>query len=227
MRGNTIASQNTLNATHRVASETRAIAISSPTKALRPFLIAAVLLVMVACGADPISRVTSSSEPSGPVAVEPQRDWDDAIIYFVIPDRFSDGDSGNNSKVDLKNPGGWHGGDFVGLEAQLDEITSLGATAIWITPVQLQIPKPSIVPGVPELGIGFFEHHGFHGYWIEDFNTIEPHLGDEAALKSLVDAAHARGLKVLLDVVYNHSGYGSKFETDPEFQGWVRTRPMD
>jgi glycosidase len=224
VRGNTITSQDALNATHRVrygvARETRATV-------LRCFLLAAVLLVMVACGANPISSATSSIEPSGPVAVEPQRDWGDAIIYFVIPDRFSDGDSGNNSKVDLKNPGGWHGGDFAGLEAQLDEITSLGATAIWITPVQLQIPNPSIVPGVPELGIGFFEHHGFHGYWMEDFNTVEPHLGDEAALKSLVDAAHARGLKVLLDVVYNHSGYGSKFETDPEFRGWVRTRPMD
>lgn len=192
---------------------------------MRSFLLATVVFSLAACGANPTS--ISSNVPSGPVSIEPQRDWDDAIIYFVIPDRFADGNSSNNARVDAKNPGGWHGGDFAGLEAQLDEITSLGATAIWITPVQRQIVQPSIVPGVPELGIGFFEHHGFHGYWMDDFNAVEPSLGDEAALKSLIDAAQSRGLKVLLDVVYNHSGYGSKFETDPEFRGWVRTRPVD
>ena len=194
---------------------------------VRSFMLVSVLLALSACVSAPSSETSSSSAPVGPVSIEPQRDWDDAVVYFVIPDRFADGDSSNNASVDLKNPGGWHGGDFAGLEAQLDEISSLGATAIWITPVQLQISQPSIVPGVPELGIGFFEHHGFHGYWMDDFDSIEPQLGDEAALKSLVDAAHSRGLKVLLDVVYNHSGYGSRFETDPQYRGWVRTRPVD
>ncbi|MDJ0928765.1 MAG: alpha-amylase family glycosyl hydrolase [Gammaproteobacteria bacterium] len=183
----------------------------------------AFLLGLAGCATTP----TSPTPTASPIAVEPQRDWSDAIIYFVITDRFSDGDTTNNLNVDLDNPGGWHGGDFAGLEAQLDEITSLGATAIWITPVQLQITNPSIVPGIPELGLDFFEHHGFHGYWMDDFNAIEPRLGDEAALKSLVDAAHARGLKVLLDVVYNHSGYGSRYETDPQYRGWVRTREVD
>ena len=182
-------------------------------------------LASAACGNAPQSFATPGV--TGPTTVEPQRDWSEAIIYFVITDRFANGDRSNDAHVDLANPGGWHGGDFAGLEAQLDEITSLGATAIWITSVQLQISQPSIVPGIPELGLDFFEHYGFHGYWIEDFEAIEPRLGDEAALTSLVDAAHARGLKVLLDVVYNHSGYGSKFESDAAYRGWVRTRPVD
>jgi glycosidase len=182
-------------------------------------------LLLAACATQPESA--SAVAGSGPVTVQPQRDWSDAIIYFVITDRFVDGDRSNNADVDLDNPGAWHGGDFAGLTTHLDEIASLGATAIWITPVQKQIEQPSIVPGVPELGLGFFEHHGFHGYWIDDFYTIEPRLGDEAALKRLVDAAHERGLKVLLDVVYNHSGYGSRYESDPAYRGWVRTRPID
>jgi len=189
--------------------------------------LAVLALAVVAGGCGSIPPAPAAPESGGPVTIEPQRDWSDAIIYFVITDRFADGDRSNNMDVDPGNPGGWHGGDFAGLEAELDEIASLGATAIWITPVQLQIAQSSIVPGVPELDLDFFEHYGFHGYWMEDFNAIDPHLGDEAALKSLVDAAHARGLKVLLDVVYNHSGYGSKFETEPQYRGWVRTRPMD
>ena len=191
----------------------------------RAVLVILLATAIVAGGCNSIPQ--SAPGDGGPVAIEPQRDWSDAIIYFVITDRFADGDHSNNMDVDRGNPGGWHGGDFAGLEAELDEITSLGATAIWITPVQLQIAQPSIVPGIPELDLDFFEHYGFHGYWIEDFNAVDPHLGDEAALKSLVDAAHARGLKVLLDIVYNHSGYGSKFTTDPQYRGWVRTRPVD
>ncbi len=189
------------------------------------YLLLTIAAVTAACSA--VQTSTVPAETTGPDVVEPQRDWSDAIIYFVITDRFADGDRSNNRDVDLNNPGGWHGGDFAGLEAQLDEIASLGATAIWITPVQLQIAQPSIVPGIPELNLDFFEHYGFHGYWMDDFNAIEARLGDEAALKSLVEAAHARGIKVLLDVIYNHSGYGSRYESDAQFKGWVRTREVD
>ena len=73
------------------------------------------------------------------VRVLPQRDWSDAVLYFVMLDRFADGDTGNNLNVDHDNPGGFHGGDLAGLTAQLDEIADLGATAIWITPVVQQI----------------------------------------------------------------------------------------
>jgi alpha-amylase len=119
-----------------------------------PLVTLAFTLAIAACGSVPQSSATPGV--TGPTTVEPQHDWSEAIIFFVIPDRFADGDRSNNADVDLANPGGWHGGDFAGLEAQLDEITSLGATAIWITPVQLQISQPSIVPGIAELGLDFF-----------------------------------------------------------------------
>lgn len=179
---------------------------------------------------------TSSSDPGQQsaaasdkiVRVVPQQDWADAIIYFVLIDRFADGDAGNNQNVDRNNPGGWHGGDLEGLTQQLNEIAELGATAIWINPVQAQMPGGVFASGPPETGTqGGFEHTGFHGYWINDFNSVDPHFGSEADLKAFVEAAHERGIKVLLDVVYNHAGYGSRYLTDPQYKGWIRTRPVD
>jgi glycosidase len=177
-----------------------------------------------------------ASAPVGPLAQAPataftpypQRDWSDAIIYFVLIDRFADGDASNNAHVDLDNPGAWHGGDLQGLRLHLDDIASLGATAIWINPVVKQIDAPVWARGPP--GSGWergFEHWGFHGYWADDFRRLDPHFGTEADLKALVDAAHARGLKVLLDVVYNHVGYGAHYLTDPKTRNWFRVGEGD
>ena len=165
----------------------------------------------------------------GIVRIVPQRDWSDAILYFVILDRFADGSTANDTNVDRNNPGGFHGGDFVGLTQQLDEIASLGATALWITPVVRQIDY--CPPSQPPTGVtvpgGWFAHCAFHGYWADDFTRIDPRFGTEAELKQLVDAAHARGLKVLLDVVYNHVGYDASYLRNPATAGWVRTQPVD
>jgi glycosidase len=156
-------------------------------------------------------------------AIQPQRDWSDSVIYFVLIDRFADGDPANNLDHQPGNPGGWHGGDLRGLREQLDEIASLGATAIWINPVQRQIDAGLPVNAMPEAGVrDWFEHWGFHGYWIDDFYAMEPRFGTEEELRALVAAAHERGIKVLLDVVYNHAGYGAKYETDPRYAGWIR-----
>ena len=165
---------------------------------------------------------------AAPITVAPQHDWSDAILYFVLLDRYADGDTRNNAHVDRRNPGAYHGGDLQGLTAQLDEIAALGATAIWINPVVKQIDTPVWAQGPPGSGwANGFEHWPFHGYWADDFQRIEPHFGSEADLKTLVDAAHARGLKVLLDVVYNHTGYGSHYLTDPTTRAWFHTQQVD
>lgn len=184
---------------------------------------------LTACQGHTAGIPESTASGSGsPVAVRPQRDWSDAIIYFVLLDRFADGDPSGNAHVDRSNPGGWHGGDIDGLIGQLDEIADLGATAIWINPVQKQIDSPMFATGPPETGTqNGFEHWGFHGYWMDDFNAVDPHFGSEDDLRRLVDAAHARGIKVLLDVVYNHAGYGARYVTDPQFTGWIRKKPVD
>jgi glycosidase len=158
-------------------------------------------------------------------AVVAAEDWSDQILYFVITDRFADGDTGNNRDLQRRNPGGYHGGDLNGLTEQLDEIADLGATAIWITPVQKQIDHAVYSHGPASTGTADgFEHWGFHGYWIDDFEKVEPRLGSEEQLKALVDAAHQRGMKVLLDVVYNHSGYSSRYTRlhTKDGQTWVR-----
>lgn len=148
------------------------------------------------------------------------RTWADEILYFVLVDRFADGDPANNRGVQPRNPGGWHGGDLKGLTQQLGELQDLGVTAIWINPVQLQQPR-----GMPVNGpAGDFTHEGFHGYWMADFEKVDPRFGSEADLKALVDAARARGIKVLLDVVYNHTGYQSNYSERRTAAGekWIR-----
>ncbi len=156
---------------------------------------------------------TPPSEPRPPVTVTPQQSWDDAILYFVILDRFVDGDPTNDTNVELGGKGTFHGGDLAGLIARLDEISSLGATALWVTPVVTQIPGFVSGAGFPDWP--------YHGYWADDFQTVDPRFGTEAQLKLLADACHARGMKLLLDVVYNHCGYDSHYIKD-KGRAWLR-----
>lgn len=152
--------------------------------------------------------------PADPIAVEPQSEWAESILYFVVLDRFADGDTSNNAGVDRKAKGTFHGGDLKGLIAQLNEISELGATALWITPVVKNIDGFVTGAGFPDWG--------YHGYWADDFYALDERFGTEEDLKALVDAAHARGIKVLLDVVYNHPGYDSQYAKDPATRGWLR-----
>ena len=173
------------------------------------------------------SAQTATNTPTGTPAASPTvtpneaRTWADEVLYFVLIDRFVDGDPSNNAGVDRRNPGGWHGGDLKGLTQQLDGLKELGITALWINPVQMQQKR-----GMPaqSAGQGSFIHEGFHGYWMHDFEAMEPHFGTESDLKNLVDAAHQRGIKVLLDIVINHAGYTSSYTDRKTAAGetWLR-----
>jgi glycosidase len=131
---------------------------------------------------------------------------EDEVIYFVLPDRFENGDPGNDrgglsgdrlvTGFDPTHVAFYHGGDFRGLLRRLDYIQGMGVTAIWFTPIFKNQP----VQGLPG-----HEGSGFHGYWILDFTTVDPHLGTEDDFRALVDAAHARGMKVIMDIVANHT----------------------
>ncbi|CAN5205635.1 alpha-amylase family glycosyl hydrolase [soil metagenome] len=130
----------------------------------------------------------------------------DEVIYFALPDRFANGDPSNDrggitgdrlkSGYDPADAGFYHGGDLAGLTARLDYIQGLGTTAIWLGP---------IYKNKPVQGAAGHESAGYHGYWIVDFTDVDPHFGTKADLKTLVDAAHARGLKVYLDIITNHT----------------------
>ncbi len=150
-----------------------------------------------------------------PGSVAAETTWDDAVLYFVMIDRFADGDSANNPEVDRTAKGAFHGGDLKGLRAHLDEIAGLGVTALWITPVVQNIDGFVTGAGFPDWA--------YHGYWADDVERCDPRFGGEDDLKGLVDDCHARGIRVLLDVVYNHAGYGSRYLSDPRTSGWLRS----
>lgn len=172
----------------------------------RPALVPAVFLLLSF-----LAAAASGLPPSAP----PSKDWRDAVLYFVLIDRFADGDPSNDVAVDLKAKGAFHGGDLKGLEEHLDEIADLGVTALWINPIVKNIDGFVTGAGFPDWA--------YHGYWADDFLAMDRRFGTEAQLKSLVEACHRRGIRVLLDVVYNHAGYGSHYTTDPKTKSWFRT----
>ncbi len=138
-------------------------------------------------------------------------DWDEAVIYFTVTDRFFDGNASNNNgdaagSYDKNAETGcssYHGGDFAGLTRKLDYLQDLGVNTIWITPIVENQLTPNSVdnPAVTKAW-------GYHGYWAKNFENLDAHLGTEAEFKALLDAAHAKGIKIMVDVVLNHSGYG-------------------
>lgn len=180
-------------------------------------ILAAVALLSACVSAPPAPPVLQTEQPvSAPPAPAPKLvEWPDAVLYFVVLDRFADGSRANNANVDVSAKGTFHGGDLAGLTRQLDEIASLGVTAIWITPVVDNIDGFVTGAGFPDWG--------YHGYWADDFTKLDPRFGTEAELKTLVDEAHRRGMRVLLDVVYNHAGYNSKYLTNPKTKLWLRS----
>ncbi len=130
----------------------------------------------------------------------------DEVIYFLLPDRFENGDAANDlgglkggplqTGFDPTHKGFYHGGDLKGLIKRLDYIQGLGATAIWVAPIF----KNQAVRGAKGQ-----ETAGYHGYWVTDFTTVDPHFGTEAEFKALVAAAHGRGMKVYMDIITNHT----------------------
>ncbi len=134
--------------------------------------------------------------------------WKNATVYFAITDRFENGDPSNDASYGRTRDGQsevgtWHGGDLKGLTARLDHLTSLGVNALWISPPVEQ------VRGWVSGGTGDFKHYGYHGYWALDFTRLDKNFGAPAELTELVDQAHARGIRVILDVVMNHPGYAT------------------
>jgi glycosidase len=120
-------------------------------------------------------------------------DWRDQVIYQVMIDRFENGDRSNDFNVEPNVPARYHGGDWRGLINRLDYIEELGVTTLWISPVVRNVEDDA----------GFAS---YHGYWAQDLLRPNPHFGDLMVLRELVDAAHARGILVILDIVTNHMG---------------------
>ncbi|AXO81840.1 alpha-amlyase [Olleya aquimaris] len=149
--------------------------------------------------------------------------WDAANVYFLLTDRFNNGDKTNdvnyNRTKETAVLRGFEGGDLQGITQKIEEgyFTNLGINAIWMSPIVEQIH------GATDEGTG--NTYGFHGYWTKDWTNIDANLGTKEDLKQLVDAAHKKGIRVLLDAVINHTGPVT--EQDPVWPSdWVRTEPQ-
>jgi glycosidase len=146
------------------------------------------------------------------------------FIYLLMPDRFSNGDPSNDKYKDLrdtiadrKNPLARHGGDLQGVINHLDYLQQLGVTAIWLTPVienDMPLEKESA---------GWMS--GYHGYWFTDHYEIDKRMGGKEVYLKLVQSAHAKGLKVIQDAVYNHIGAAHWFMSDPPTEDWINQWP--
>ena len=177
------------------------------------FTALAVSLAVAFGAASPVTAQVSQKQPFV---------WDNATIYFLLTDRFNNADKANDlaygRKADAAVLRGYMGGDLAGVTAKIKDgyFTQLGVDAIWITP-----PVEQIHAGTDE---GTGKSYGFHGYWARDFTSVDANLGTEANVRELVDTAHAKGIRVLLDVVMNHTGPVT--EADPVWpKDWVRTGP--
>ncbi|MBH1959290.1 MAG: alpha-amylase [Flavobacteriia bacterium] len=149
--------------------------------------------------------------------------WEAANMYFLLTDRFKNGDQTNDVNFERTEKAavlrGFEGGDLRGIIQKLDDnyFSDLGINAIWMTPVVEQIHNAT------DEGTG--KTYGFHGYWTKDWTALDPNFGIKQDLKELVEKAHAKGIRIVLDAVINHTGPVTP--TDPVYpNSWVRTSPQ-
>jgi alpha-amylase len=174
-----------------------------------------------ACGrgsqADRVSPANAAA-----TTLSPAEFWNSATVYFLLTDRFQNGDSTNDRALGRARDGsvlrGFEGGDLAGVLRKIEEgyFDSLGVNVIWMTPFVEQIQ------GSVDEGTG--KTYGYHGYWTRDWTAVDPALGTEDDLRAVVDAAHRHGIRVLMDAVINHTGPATR--RDPAWpDDWVRNGP--
>jgi glycosidase len=146
------------------------------------------------------------------------------FLYLMIPDRFSNGDPSNDiiadyrdQTSDRKNMWARHGGDFKGIENHFDYFNQLGVTALWLTPI--------IENNTNRMNEGGNNIAGYHGYWFTDHYQIDKRLGGNDGYLEFCNAAHAKGIKVVQDAIYNHVSKEHWFVLDPPTKDWINNWP--
>ena len=187
---------------------------------MRRAAVAALVLVSACSAKAPAPYPSPDFEVAA--ALDPAAHWNNATIYFLLTDRFYNGHPNNDLALGRARDGGllryFQGGDLAGVLKKLEEgyFEALGVDAIWMTPFQEQIH------GSTDEGTG--KTYGYHGYWTRDWTAVDPALGTEDDLRAVVEAAHARGIRVLMDAIVNHTGPVTP--KDPVWpDDWVRTSP--
>lgn len=185
---------------------------------MKEIALSMVLLILVSC--------TTNSNKASKLAKnrkEAPFTWNAANIYFLLTDRFSNGDTENDLTYSRTEKTaklrGFEGGDLRGVIDKIEEgyFTRLGVNVLWMTPIVEQIH------GAVDEGTGVT--YGYHGYWTKDWTKIDPNFGTKETLHELVSVAHENGIKIMLDAVLNHTGPVT--EQDPVWpKEWVRTIPQ-
>ena len=138
-------------------------------------------------------------------------DWDESVVYFMVTDRFFDGNESNNTASGADtygdNPGLYHGGDFSGVTAKLDYLQDLGVNTIWITPIVENVKGVAVTDEGSE-DVPY--NAAYHGYWASDFTKLNPTLGTTEEFETMISEAHKRGMRIMVDIVVNHAGYGTE-----------------
>ena len=182
-------------------------------------LILLFVVVLISCKEQPVKPVTTIKTVETQIPFV----WENANIYFMLTDRFNNGDTSNDINFERTENAaklrGFKGGDIKGVIAKIEEgyFSDLGVNAIWMTPIVEQIH------GAVDEGTGL--SYGFHGYWTRDWTALDPNFGTKEDLKKLVEVAHKKGIRIVLDAVINHTGPVTEIDTVfPE--NWVRTEPQ-
>ena len=174
------------------------------------------ILTIFACAL--LLTVAGAQETTDDTLHVPSPDWRDQIIYFIMIDRFNDGDPSNNDQgageYDPEDERKFQGGDLQGIIDQLDYIEGLGATTVWITPpVENQWWDPLVNYG------------GYHGYWASDFTALDPHFGTLETYQALSRALHSRDMYLIQDIVTNHTGnfysYDGRYNPDDPTENFI------
>ncbi len=182
------------------------------------FIFSISFLLLLSCEKTPKNEITESSTTKKTPFI-----WENATVYFLLTDRFNNGNTQNDVNFERTNKTaklrGFKGGDIKGITKKIEEgyFSDLGVNAIWFTPIVEQIH------GSVDEGTG--NTYGFHGYWAKDWTALDPNFGTREELKELVEKAHQNGIRIVLDGVINHTGPVT--DIDPVWpDNWVRTQPQ-
>ncbi|GHT53351.1 alpha-amylase [Bacteroidia bacterium] len=134
------------------------------------------------------------------------------VLYLIMPDRFANGDVSNDvwddEPIDRNDQYARHGGDFAGIAKQLDYISDLGVTAIWLNPVM-------------ENKMYHAGYQGYHGYAVTDFYQIDKRIGSNEEYRRLIEQIHQKGMKIVMDMIYNHCGINHWWMSDLPYKDWL------
>ncbi len=187
-----------------------------------PLIVALMSLFLMSCAGNEEKYVTST---------QGEFSYDNATVYFAITDRFKDGNEGNNQSYNRINVdslgndiGTFHGGDIKGMTDKLEEgyFTDLGINAIWITAPYEQIH--GYIGGGRD---GDFAHYGYHGYYALDWTMMDQNMGTVDEFRTFVDTAHEKGIRIIMDVIMNHTGYPNLKDMQTYDYGGVENLPKD